>query len=140
MIRDFRWKLEGTIEDRGNDTYFSGQVRAMPVFRRDGDFSGETTIELRIEPMGKLVDGSSGKTIRRTVIIGNTPFAENVPLGNYRVTASMIDGNRRSALEIRKNESSLSSVVSLEFQSSSDSCGGDFGNGTSRAFVYIGQP
>ena len=141
VVRNFRWKLEGVIADRGNDTFFGGEVRLFTVWRGDNDFSGNFKVEVKFTPTGPLVDGSTGKTVARIVNWAESPFARDVPVGAYRVTATLIDaGGQRSALEIGMSDTSLGAQAAFEFKPSSSSCGGDFGNGTERAFMYIARP
>jgi Carboxypeptidase regulatory-like domain len=143
VVRDFRWKLEGLIADRGAETFFGGELRLMPVYRHDHDFDihDNLKIELKLEPTGALVDGSTGKTIIRTLNWNDTSLATDIPLGSYQVTATQIaqDGTR-SELEVGPNETSLSTQSGLSFKAISGACGGNFGNGTERAFVSIARP
>ncbi len=143
VMRDFRWKLEGLIADRGAETYFGGELRLMPVYRHDGDFDihGNLKIELKLVPTGELVDGSAGKTIVRTLNWNDTSLATDIPLGSYQVSATQIaqDGTR-SQLEVGPNETGLTSQSGLSFKAVSGACGGNFGNGTERAFVSIARP
>ncbi len=142
-VRNFRWKLEGVIPDRGNDTFFGGQIRLMPVFRKDSDWmnSKDLKVEVTLVPNGALADGSTGKTITRVLDWDNNHFVENIPVGTYTVTASQTTPSGvPSTLEVGPKDSSLGAQSGLGFAPDSCSCGGDFGNGTTRTFLYVGQP
>jgi hypothetical protein len=142
-VRNFRWQLEGKIQDRGDQTFFGGELRLMPVYRQPGDFDihANLQIEVRFVANGTLVDGSPGKTITRKLNWNDTDFARDIPVGSYTVNATLITpDSSRSALEVGANESSLAAQSALEFVPSSSSCGGNFGNGTARAFLSIARP
>ena len=141
-VRNFRWKLQGVIPDRGNNTFFGGEVRLMPVFRQDNDWSNTAGLKIKVTlvPNGPLADGSTGKTITQVLDWENDKFVEDIPVGTYTVTASQTTASGvTSALEVGPKDSSLGAQSQLGFEPGSSSCGGDFGNGTTRTFLYIGQ-
>ena len=142
VVRDFRWKLEGVIEDRGGDTFFGGELRLMPVYRHDGDFNihANLKINLKLTPVGSFIDGSPGANIVKTLDWNDTDMAKDIPVGKYNVSASQTDPNGTSPLEIGTNESTLGAGATLEFKPADTSCGGNFGNGTARAFLSIAHP
>ena len=141
-VRNFRWKLQGVIPDRGNNTFFGGEIRLMAVFRQDNDWSNTAGLKIKVTlvPNGPLADGSTGKTITQVLDWENDKFVEDIPVGTYTVTASQTTASGvTSALEVGPNESGLGAQSKLGFEPASVSCGGDFGNGTTRTFLYVGQ-
>jgi hypothetical protein len=141
--RDFRWQLEGAIPDRGEHTFFGGTVRLMPASGHDGDFNlhAGLTMKLTFTPTGPLVDGSPGKTVTRTINWEDTDLAEDVPVGAYRVSATVTDASGQTvALEVGANGSGLGASTTLTFAPTGGVCGGDFGNGTARVLVDIARP
>jgi hypothetical protein len=95
-------------------------------------------IELKFEPTGPLVDGSTGRIVIRTLTPDNH-FAEDIPVGAYKVTATLVETDgARSPLKVGPS-GKLADETAFEFKAPS-SCGGNFGNGTEREFLYIGRP
>jgi len=88
VVRDFTWKLEGRTP--GNEYgYYGGFIQLSPAI---GFYEDLEAIELTLTPHGPLIDGSQGKTLRLRV--GDHYWVdryqiEDVPIGRYRVTATL---------------------------------------------------
>ena len=128
VTRDFKLRVSGLIDDRDN-IYYGGEIR---VFYQE--LSPRATVEFKFEPLGPLADGSAGKTLVRSP---KDMMIEDVPVGAYRVTATVIEPTgRRRAGHVGRQSSAMGSETVMEWEST-DSCIGSFGNGLSRAFLYV---
>ncbi|GAB3492669.1 hypothetical protein GCM10027341_07040 [Spirosoma knui] len=104
--RNLRLKLAGRrTGEFGNDGYYGGQVEVF-----SGDWSINTEdVALTLEPVGTLIDGSTGQTISRTPA---RMFIDDVPLGKYKLTARYVPENKPLKIRIRnQNQDYLSSVT-----------------------------
>jgi hypothetical protein len=130
-VRNFRWQLEGVIEDlKDYDGYFGGEARVFNY----GTLESGAKVELRLAPTGPLIDGSTGKVITRTVDDG---MIYDVPIGVYTVTATMVrQGGGRVPLVIGPSGSAMTTSTTLTFDSDG-SCSNS--NGTKRAYLYWGD-
>src|SRR5258707_873575 len=97
--RDFKLRISGPIDDRG-DMFYGGQLRIIVQ-----EIQRDSVIEVKFEPLGPLADGSTGKTITRVV---KDMMIEDIPVGAYRTTAQIQEpsGRRRPARLSRKSFSS----------------------------------
>jgi hypothetical protein len=133
VVRNFRWKTKGVIEDMGPEWFFGGQVRLMTVWRGEDDFLNQATVELGLTPDGPLVDGSAGAPLSFTKRYPDEQFLEDVPVGIYKVKATLVEkGGKRVPLELGQSSEGLSVEGRLEFKLDAgySGCGGDRGNGT----------
>ena len=94
-VRNFRWQLTGPIEDmRSLNEYFGGMLRVMSA---NAYASGGNRIELSFTPTGPRIDGSSVAPFTRTLDPARGTDVYDLPVGPYRVTATLVagDGSRR---------------------------------------------
>jgi hypothetical protein len=143
-VRDFRWRIAGPMEDTwaapGEDgAYWGATARLFPDFA-DGAY--DRVVELTLTPDGPLVDGTTGSTIVRAVDLATTPFALDIPLGAYVVTAARVepDGSRLPLLVATEGSAPAPSAL-LEF-APQDTYGAPCGsaaitNGVERAFLDV---
>jgi hypothetical protein len=94
-IRDFTWTKAG------------GQIYIYPYFTFDDglpDFY-MSDLELTLTPIGKLLDGSEGKTIvKRGGSIQGGAGVDNIPIGKYKATARWVpEGHEPIPMQIRLN-------------------------------------
>ncbi|WP_409340640.1 stalk domain-containing protein [Paenibacillus sp. MBLB4367] len=94
-IRDFTWTKAG------------GQIYVYPYFTFDDglpDFY-MSDLELTLTPIGKLLDGSEGKTIvKRGGSIQGGAGVDNIPIGKYKATARWVpEGHEPIPMQIRLN-------------------------------------
>jgi hypothetical protein len=130
VVRNFRLRISGPIDDRG-DIYYGAELH---VFYQE--LPRDATVQVKFEPLGPLADGTTGKTLVRTP---KDMMIADIPVGAYRVTAEVTDatGRRRPARLSRKNfDNNPAPEVTVEWESK-DSCIGSFGNGLDRAYLYI---
>jgi hypothetical protein len=102
-IRNFQWKMTGPkpIEEQGYYGVTIGVNKAL-----ESQLYDDYKIEFTLVPMGKLIDGSEGKTL--TLKTGQPYTKEygylvDIPLGRYRMTAVYVDGSTRIPLKLRKH-------------------------------------
>ncbi|RRB07896.1 carboxypeptidase regulatory-like domain-containing protein [Larkinella rosea] len=84
-VRNFQWKLTGHIPDLSLDLYYGG---TMELFRDPNviNLNDTENIEFTLKPVGTLIDGSTGKTLK--VQAKKRAYAiKDIPLGRYSVTA-----------------------------------------------------
>lgn len=84
-VRNFQWKLTGHIPDLSLDLYYGGTVelhRDLNAYELEHD-----KVELTFKPVGPLVDGSTGKTLKLQTKKRYDDFIRDVPIGRYTVTA-----------------------------------------------------
>lgn len=89
-VRDMKWQLTGTIPGTTDDSRIGGYVTFM-----SDDFTPAEEVEFHLEPIGALVDGSTGQTIIRRA--ENFPYHLNglydnkglrdIPVGRYKISA-----------------------------------------------------
>lgn len=127
VVRDFKLRIAGLIDDRDN-FYYGGQVR---VFYQG--FGRDANVQVKFEPLGPLADGSVGKTLVRSP---KDMMIEDIPVGAYRVTASITEGGRTRQARLGRKNYDATAEVTMEWESK-DSCIGSFGNGLDRAYLYI---
>jgi hypothetical protein len=114
-VRNFTWKLSGRRHDGGD---YGSKVIAYRDLVGAADLEARF-VELTLEPVGPLVDGSEGRTI--TARLENTPDGDavpDVPVGRYRVTARYApDGEAASALTVRpRNTGAYAASVTVDFK------------------------
>jgi hypothetical protein len=143
-VRNFRWKLQGRIEDSvapvdQDGAYYGGTIRIFPQLA--DDYTG--LIELQLTPTGPLIDGSQGQALTRTVDLLKPLFALDIPVGVYKVTATRIktDGTRTAA-RVGPTSSEVASESTLEFNPETfGSCGSAVvGSGVTRSFLTVVSP
>lgn len=94
-VRDFKWQISGRIPDREDDGgtgYFGGTLRfsngtgsIYDERMQEGD-----QVHVTLNPTGPLIDGSTGRQIKRTFTItyGNESYnLTDIPAGEYEVSA-----------------------------------------------------
>lgn len=130
VVRNFKLRISGPIDDRGN-IFYGGELR---VFYQE--MSRDYKVEFKFEPLGPLADGSTGQTFVREP---KDMMVEDIPVGAYRVTAMVTEpnGRKRPGRLSRKNfDNNPTPEVTVEWESK-DSCIGGFGNGLDRAYLYV---
>lgn len=146
-IRNFRWRLQGRMEDstfapEEDGSWFGGTIRLFTSFE-DGDYN--SIIELTLTPSGPLIDGSTGSVITRRVELQKSQFVLDIPAGAYKLSASRLksDGTRVAA-RLGPSSSEGSSVYDFEFDpvQTSLECGTYAAgiNGLDRGIVYVLSP
>lgn len=85
-VRDFQWKLTGHVPDLSLDLYYGGTVEMLRDLNAEGLRDNEN-IEFTFMPVGPLIDGSTGKTMKRRAAKRYDSYIKDVPIGRYTVTA-----------------------------------------------------
>ncbi|KAA9356471.1 carboxypeptidase-like regulatory domain-containing protein [Larkinella humicola] len=85
-VRNFQWKLTGHIPDLSLDLYYGGTAE---LFRDPNvtDLPDTENIEFTFKPIGTLIDGSTGKTLKLRVAKRTNDFLKDIPMGRYEVSA-----------------------------------------------------
>lgn len=83
-VRNFQFKLTGkrTVDDDANSSPLGGRIEVHEnVYNVKGD-----NVEITLEPVGPLIDGSTGKTLVLPMP-QNSYYLNDIPVGQYRITA-----------------------------------------------------
>ncbi|SDL26982.1 hypothetical protein SAMN05421823_10563 [Catalinimonas alkaloidigena] len=105
-VRNFRWKLTGERpDDFGGGGYYGGSMEVIGVL----GFFDVDQVELTLEPVMPLIDGSTGQTLR---LQPQSSMIEDIPLGKYKITARYLPDNAPMNIRIRdKNQAYGPSVT-----------------------------
>ena len=104
-VRNLRWKLTGEKpKEFGMSGYYGG---SLEVYGAIGDFFNTDNVLFTFEPVGPLIDGSTGKTLTY-----KSNEAKDIPLGKYTVTARYLPTNQPMVLRQRNaNQTYLKSIT-----------------------------
>jgi hypothetical protein len=114
-IRNFSWKLTGQRPDGGQ--YGSLVVAYADFFQPD---LLTQHVELSLEPVDALVDGTTGRTITgKLVHTADGEAIRDVPVGRYKITARYVPvGETPLALNLRlRNVGDYQSTLTTDFKS-----------------------
>lgn len=140
VVRNFQWKLSGRVPDWDDESsnlgYFGGSMSLMQGGFQDRWATQQDQIELRLTPLGKLIDGSAGKALTTTAPARGMVL--DIPIGTYRVAATFIDkAGQREALAVSDGEDGrFGPEATIKFGGTTGSCTGSYGGGSGRAYVY----
>lgn len=95
-VRDLEWRLSGRPKP-GDSSYYGALVYVYDVSESD-EFLEPESVELTFTPDGPLIDGSHGRVITTSA---DGYRVEDVPVGNYRVTARYLGGGDARDLTLR---------------------------------------
>lgn len=99
-IRDLEWRLSGRPTP-GDSRYYGALVYVYDVSQSE-EFLEPESVELTFTPDGPLIDGSDGSPITTSI---NGYQVEDVPVGDYRVTARYLGSPARDlVLRMRFDE------------------------------------
>lgn len=98
-VRNFTWKLEGRTP-RSDYGFYGGFIQLSSDF----GFYDIEDVELTLTPIGPLIDGSAGKTLKLRV--GDHYWVqryqiEDIPIGRYSVKAISKKDNKEQPLKIQ---------------------------------------
>jgi len=117
-VVNFQWKLSGP-RSKGLDGFYGGSVE---IHNHPGrPIVDEQNIEFTFTPIGKLIDGSDGQTIKRKSGLPQTIYygrLTDIPIGRYQVSAVYINGGQRIPLGLRELDSAdpYSATYTLNFE------------------------
>jgi hypothetical protein len=111
LVRNFVWRISGLepgADERLATAYYGGKVtlwdeKGFREGERLGDRYPGGEVVVRLEPDGRLIDGSEGKPVvlrARTAELRDTPEFPDVPLGRYTATAILAHQGRELQLEL----------------------------------------
>jgi hypothetical protein len=110
-VRHLNLKISGErTGEFGNDGYYGGQIEVFTEF--GGEYIETEQVQLTLEPLGALVDGSVGKTLTRQP---DRMYVDDVPLGKCKVTARYREGNRPLKVRVRNANQAYGSAVTASF-------------------------
>jgi hypothetical protein len=114
-VRNFSFRLTGK-KPEGSSSYYGGTVSINSVL--GSEIGDPENIEFTLVPVGNLIDGSAGSTLK---IKAGAPYTAeygylvDIPLGRYNMQATYMKDNTKVSLKLRKHFDS-SSVFSTTFQ------------------------
>lgn len=85
-VRNFQWKLTGHVPDLSLDLYYGGTVEMYRDPNVDG-LNDNENIEFTLTPVGPLIDGSAGKTLKVQSAKRYNTFLKDIPIGRYKISA-----------------------------------------------------
>lgn len=107
-VRNFVWKLTGERQEPLSPGFFGSSI-TFDNYPTGNYIENERDIDFTLTPIGKLIDGSEGKTLSLRSEDGDQ--LTNIPLGRYRISASY----KGKPLGLRRWNSSDEFVRSAEF-------------------------
>ncbi len=109
-VRNLQWKLTGPKPTEfGGGGYYGGSVEIMGSF----NFFDVENVELTLEPVEALIDGSTGQTLRENP---EGDILEDVPLGKYRITARYLPEDRPMLIRIRNKDQAFGQEAISSFE------------------------
>ncbi len=110
-VRNLRWKLTGAKPTEfGATGYYGGLLEVYA-----DNFFDTDQLELTLEPVMPLIDGSTGQKLLRRLQGGSIGQTNDVPLGRYRITARYLPTGQALKLRLR-NEGSYGSDYTGSFE------------------------
>ena len=114
-VRNFKWILGGVVEG-STLGYYGGAIGIHADF---GSLIDPENVEFTLTPVGKLIDGSNGQTLK---LKGGAPFTEfygkliGIPIGIYDVSAVNVANQQQLRLKIKDSTNELATKVRISFQ------------------------
>lgn len=116
-VRNLTWKLTGPVPDELGGGFYGGTVEVVTTYESGFREESYPQVELTLEPVGPLIDGSAGTALtRKPDRDGNI---HDVPIGRYRVQARL--SGRPLTLRLDDNESPFQQSAVVDFKSRGDS-------------------
>jgi len=110
-VRNLRWKLTGAKPTEFGATGHYGGLVEMYA----DNFFDTDKVELTLEPVDKLIDGSTGQKIVRRLEGGSIGDTEDIPLGRYRISARYVPTGQVVQVRLR-NEGTYGPDVTSSFE------------------------
>lgn len=111
-VCNLQWKLTGAKPTEfGGNGYYGGLVEVYG----EGNFVDTHLLELTLEPVGQLIDGSEGQKIVRQLDGQSIGQTNDIPLGRYRITARYLPTGQILNLRLRNADESYASSVTSSF-------------------------
>ena len=114
-VRNFQWKLTGHVPDLRLDLYYGGTAELFRDPNLDRLQDSEN-IEFTFIPVGALIDGSTGKTLKLQSAKRDRNFLKDIPMGRYQISAVYkLTGERLLVADAWGDELNYQSSVTLDF-------------------------
>ncbi|MCF0071872.1 carboxypeptidase regulatory-like domain-containing protein [Dyadobacter sp. CY261] len=118
-VRNFQWKLTG--ERPEGEGFFGATIGVNKALY--SSIYDEENIEFTLTPVGNLIDGSKGSTLKMK---SGKPYSKNygylvdIPLGRYEMTAYYNGENGKTPLKLRNHfsEDEYESTLMIDFDPS----------------------
>lgn len=82
----------------------------------DGNFVDTQEVELSLEPVSPLIDGSEGQKIVLQLQGQSIGQTQDVPIGRYRITARYLPTGQMLNIRLRNSDQDYSSSVTSSFE------------------------
>lgn len=114
-VRNLQWKLSGPKPTEfGGGGYYGGLVEIYGDMT--GGFFNTEEVELTLEPVGPLVDGSTGQVVKRQLTGGVIGQTQDVPLGRYRIVARYLPTNQVLTIRERNKNQAYKNTITNGFE------------------------
>lgn len=111
-VCNLQWKLTGAKPTEfGGNGYYGGLVEVYG----EGNFVDTQQLELTLDPVGPLIDGSAGEKIVRQLQGQSIGQTKDIPIGRYRITARYLPTGQILNLRLRNQDQSYASSVTSSF-------------------------
>ncbi|PTS99260.1 hypothetical protein DBR11_12800 [Pedobacter sp. HMWF019] len=109
-VRDFQWKLTGAKPVTLDGFYGA----TLELYNEPGYYIDEEKIVVTLNPVGTLIDGSTGITITKRPVVTSYSVVNDIPLGKYTVSATY----NGTPLKLKKLDSNqpYSNTANIEFE------------------------
>ncbi|MDO1451628.1 hypothetical protein Q0590_35475 [Rhodocytophaga aerolata] len=112
-VCNLQWKLTGPKPTEfGGNGYYGGLVEVYG----EGNFVDTQGLELTLEPIGRLIDGSEGQKIVRQLEGQSIGQTQDIPIGRYRITARYLPTGQILNLRLRNADQDYASDVTSSFE------------------------
>ncbi|MDQ4140169.1 MAG: hypothetical protein M3142_06555, partial [Bacteroidota bacterium] len=121
-IRNLNLKISGAkTPEFGMGGYYGGSVE---IYAYGGEFFDSDGVELTLEPVGTLIDGSVGNKIIRNP---EGDILYDAPLGKYKISARYVPENRPLQIRMRNKGQGFNSSVTSSFDPAYPGATGSYG-------------
>jgi hypothetical protein len=111
-VCNLQWKLTGAKPTEfGGNGYYGGLVEVYG----DGNFVDTQQLEITLDPVGPLIDGSTGEKIVRQLQGQSIGQTKDIPLGRYRISARYLPTGQLLNIRLRNGDQSYASSVTGSF-------------------------
>jgi hypothetical protein len=114
-VRHFQWNLSGEDPDNAG-TFYGGSVSVNKDI--NSQIYDSENIEFTFTPVGELIDGSTGKTLRLRTGDPHTAhygYLSDVPIGRYKITAVYKPTGQKLKVRNRNGTYTNDGAATLDF-------------------------
>jgi hypothetical protein len=121
-VRNLRMKISGPkTPEFGMSGYYGGSVE---IYAYGGEFFDSDGVELTLEPVGALIDGSTGNKIIQNP---EGDILYDAPLGKYKISAHYVPENKPLKIRLRNKGQDFGSSVISSFDPAYPGATGSYG-------------